>query len=137
MRKYRGAEIEPGLASGAFEYWEDGNSPVMYNHPIEGDYGSVMLPYVVRASSKSWIPVNVLVFAASEDHAVGRVIESLKECVKRDYHQVSEKHRLAAFHFRGKKVLEAIKSGELVVEVEPYPVGLISKIAWASNDTVT
>jgi hypothetical protein len=92
------------------------------------------------------IPLSALVFARGEDHARSRVLESIRECLKRDYKSGEtqlDKYGDPTFTVmrleRWARILRGLETEDpnLRLTVEPYPVDLIAaKVNWASNGGV-
>lgn len=129
MFRQEGEPIPHSLAQHVIQYWVDGNTDVTYVPRLpEGEQH----PWVVRIDSAHWIPANLLVFAPTSELAIDRVMDGLRVCAEKDYHK--ETDYLAN---RAHRLLSDISSGKLKIQVSPYPLAVITKVAWASNDTVT
>lgn len=113
------------LASDAFVYWTDGDTPVPSRPSVCKEN---VLPFVVRISNRGWIAVNVIVFAESTEHAIHRVMTALRECLNKDYDSARR---------RTSVILREAESENMVVTCEPYDTSVMSSVAWAANDTVT
>lgn len=96
-------------------------------------------PYVVRVmdAKKSWIPVNVLVFATSEDDAIRRVRRGVIDSAREVQEKISElmtlrlhvePHYLATSE-RWKQIAQLMRDKKNI-EVERYDKGQITKIHW-------
>lgn len=123
------------MATHAIGYWRDGSN---YIHVYPEITPNINLlgpsPYVVRISNKGWIPVNVLVFANSEQGAKERVRQGLECCAQASYHQGQPGDWHDAN--RAQQLLDGLKSGELEMRVEPYDINTITKVSWGSHDDI-
>ena len=120
------------LATNAFLPWKNGHEQetILKGSPTG-------IPFVVRASTEGWLPLNLLVFADNEDDAIQRVKDGLQESIK-----VSEERYkreldgddlnlgLSNVHLtRFKKLLELFDKPHQV-QVEKYNPEYITKVAW-------
>ena len=76
------------LAKDAFDYWENGNTQIGVNAPLN-DFENLK-PFVVRGSKElskcsGWIPVNVFLFAHTKEEALQRVLDSLEDVTQLSY----------------------------------------------------
>ena len=115
------------LAANAMVFWRDGSTRMeVVEVGLVGD-----TPYVVRVSERrercSWIPINVLVFAESKDHARQRVFEHIKYVLQNQY---NADHGLSD---RATKIFDGIADGTMKIEVEPLEKNLIHKISWSGS----
>jgi hypothetical protein len=109
-----------GLHSSAFTYWTDGSSPHVLEFGREDGQ-----PFVVRAGTSLWIPINVIVFAGSPEDAIKLVQESVKQCEELNYDRPEWLRR---------DMWNRVK--DLDWQAEPYNKRRISKVQWACNDGV-
>lgn len=98
-------------------------------------------PFIVQAKGNSWIPVSVIIFAYSEEDAIERVQEALKRAKslfianKNGRHYFDEHEDICLSGTNGR--IECIKSIlGLNWEAIPFDKTVITKIAWANNDTI-
>lgn len=105
------------LAANAFQPWA---SPNEKKTILVGDVHGK--PFVVRASSNSWLPLNVLIFASSKEDAKNRVHSALLEAMTMEYEPEFD---------RRKKILDLFENG--VVEVEEYDPRVACAISWDSR----
>jgi hypothetical protein len=111
------------LHSSAVTYNDSKGFNEMHGGLVSGE------PYIVRAESKKWIPVNVIVFAISEKDAIERVKQSLVEADKLDDKR---------YHFKNEKGQYLIERYlELSWSASRYDKSIISNVAWAENDNIT
>jgi hypothetical protein len=80
-------------------------------------------PYVVRISNSSWIPVSVLIFAASEGDAKERVLLGL--------HNIEARKSI---YSNVEKVLKLAENGGM--RVEKFDKRYLAKAVWAGNDNL-
>lgn len=124
-------------ASSAFTYWTDGSNQVA----AEPDPPSPeeAKPFVVRGETgNAWRPINVIVFARDEEHAVARVRAALEQARELDYKgaQGRQGGTSPIGPNQAFKLLDLVESGEMTLTVAPYDVAVMTKVAWASNDVV-
>ena len=123
------------LVSSFFTYYTDGNTVFECNplppHPDAID----TRPYVVRIRGDHYIPINVIVFARDQNHAVERVQAGLKECAEKDYRTSAprqDKYGDLYWH-RAVDIIKDMADGKLEVLVERFDERMICKVQWASN----
>lgn len=120
------------LASSAFGFWADGGTHVKLVEEGLDD----LSPYVVRMSGKSWIPVNVIVFANGAQHAIERVTAHIQFIKDNSPHREDRHPEAHDPKVRATELLRMLAKGELQAEATLFPVHQISKVQWASNDGV-
>lgn len=133
-------EPHPYRPSSAFRYWKHGNDSVGVNpEPPSGDWGK---PFAVCAQEANHIPIFVLVFAHDEEHALRRVRLALAECEEGDYKNKMSEDELAKAgrgyleRNRAGSLLAKIDSGQLAFTATPMDQAVMTRMSWASNDTV-
>jgi hypothetical protein len=108
------------LHSGAIKFWTDGSNCFEVNPgKMDGQ------PFVVRADSEHWIPINVIVFADSEQDAIDRVKTALDEAAERNYKGDWKDPKEQVKKFK-----------ELEWVAQPYDKTVVSHVQWACNDGV-
>lgn len=112
------------LVENAFRPWLNGSEQ---SNIFVGDPNG--RPYIVRARSRSWIPINLLIFASSEEDAVERVKDGLRKSLnvaKARNDNVSYTTRDVARYELFIELMDVPTN----VEVEPYDPRYVIKAGW-------
>lgn len=108
-----------------FSYWKDGNTHCEVRNSHAGINPK---PFHVQVAKDHYIPISILVFAESEEHAWYRVRKAAMESCDKHYNQ----ERMESLRY----LIEDIdmQTGEYTVTIKPFDVDSIScKVNWASN----
>jgi hypothetical protein len=121
----------------AFTYWKDSSTCVEVTPSMQDKKNSK--PFYVQGESPGrWIPISLIVWAVDEQEATDRIMRALGECARLDYKGQGGKEISIGYIHKNQahRLLECIKSGELIISVTPIDIEVITKVAWAGNDTV-
>lgn len=110
--------------SSLFRRWKNGNhNEVGVVDPPSPEEAK---PFHVLGHGNGYIPISMLVFARDADHALERVLVSLRWMTELPYGSTSK--------CRATQYLKEIANGELTMYVAPYDVRLIAaNVNWAGN----
>jgi hypothetical protein len=136
VTKPRGSrEMQP---TSAFTYWKDSSTCMEVTPPMQDKKNSKPF-YVLGKSHGHWVPISLIVWAVDAHEAKDRIMYALGECARLDYKGRSGKKISMGYINKNQahRLLECIKSGELIISVTPIDIEVITKVAWAGNDTVT
>jgi len=103
------------------------------NEPIGDSTGE---PYVVSGRDEQWIPLNVIVFAQSEEHAKEIITKAIVDSKELALKQIKEnKYPIDKITYKN-KVRRADKLLNLELLSEPFDKRYLSKAIWACNERI-
>jgi hypothetical protein len=122
--------MQKSLASNVFQPWKDGNNTE--NIRVGNPDGQ---PFVVRVSDNHWLPVNVLVFAASKEEAISIIRKGLNDSREIALaRQENEKgNPLASQDINRVDLIIKLMEDQNNIEVEPFDKTYVSKVAWGTS----
>ena len=109
----------------------------MYSNPVVINREGVTfnplgnMPYNVTIRTDTWIPINVLVFSDTKEHAIDTVKTTILKAantksINADYESLNRQRQQA--------MIDIIKTGK--IEVTEINLNQLYKIGWADNDTI-
>jgi hypothetical protein len=129
------------LVDSAFSHYVNRSTSVQITPPLPAPIEQCR-PFVVRCSGDHWIPLQVIVWATTEQTAIERVLLAMRETAQgtREYAESvnAERDRTFQHEVSGDRecarILKKLDAGEMVFEAEPYDIEVITKcLPWASN----
>jgi hypothetical protein len=142
------------LVDSVFSSYVNGSVRVHYTPPLPAPIEQCT-PFVVRCSGNHWIPMQVIVWATSEQTAIDRVLSALRHTAQctREYAEAENAERVAEArtqkeadpdgfysynHVQAERecarILKKLDAGEMEFEAEPYDKDVITYcLPWASN----
>lgn len=107
------------LGANAFPYYAEGSGK---GQVFVGDPNGE--PFIVRARNAGWLPLNVIIFASSEEDAIARVKDGLTKASENNRRDDDTSVTIGRY----RKMLALFDEG--VVEVSPFDKTYVCKIDW-------